>query len=158
MSRFSERDLETVLGEALAAEREVPDGWREAAQAAYTWRNVEEELLALTYDSQQLAGSSVRGTEEPRTLEFAAEGLTLEVEVDDGRLTGRLTSSATGELVGHAAGLTAGDVVLERADGGTRPVAADASGFFSLHGESRGVVRFAVRVGDTRLVSEWIQL
>jgi hypothetical protein len=146
MSQFSDSDLERVLGDTLAAGREVPEEWREAARAAYTWRTVDEELLSLTHDSLQEAGVAVRGDEEPRTLEFSGAGLTLEVERDGRRVAGRLAPPAAGE------------VVLELPDGERRSVLADESGFFVLDTVEDGLVRFAVRAGQQRLVTEWVSL
>lgn len=146
MSQFSERDLEGIVGEALAAERDVPAEWRDAARAAYAWRSVDQELLALTYDSRLDTAAAVRGNDDARTLEFSAGALTLEVELSGGRVVGRLTSQVTGE------------VTLESADGSRRSAAPDDSGFFSLEGTVRGPVRFAVQAGESRLVTEWVVL
>jgi hypothetical protein len=145
MSRFSEGELDGILGEALAAERQVPAEWREAARAAYSWRSVDQELLELTYDSLLEAGASVRG-DGGRTLEFTADGLTLEVELTEGRIMGQLA---------HPVG---GEVTVERADGQTLTTATDESGFFTVADEGSGPVRFAVRVGESRLVTEWVVL
>lgn len=148
MSRFSdrdlERDLERVVGEALAAEQEVPAGWREAALGAFSWRSVDQELLELTYDSllEDVAGAALRGDVEGRTLEFSGGGLTLEIELTNGRVAGRLTGR--------------GELSMEHADGSSVSIATDESGFFSVASESRGPVRFVVRDGDARLVAEWI--
>ena len=146
MSQFSEGDLEGIVGEVLANDRDVPAEWREAARAAYTWRNVDEELLALTYDSRLEAGVAVRGGDDAWTLEFSGGGLTLEVELTGRRMMGRLTTPVDGE------------VVLERSDGVTRSITTDESGFFAVEEEGPGLVRFAVRTGENRLVSEWVSL
>lgn len=152
-NQFSEGDLERIVGEALAADRAVPATWREAARAAYAWRNVEQELLALTYDSRLEATAAVRGDGDGRTLEFSGGGLTLEVELTGGRILGQV--------------VPAGEVVLERADGRTRTATTDESGFFSIDsldspdssaGDDHGPVRFAVRAGEARLVTEWVVL
>ena len=148
MSQFSEGDLDAVVREALAADHRVPAEWREAARAAYTWRDVDQELLALTYDSRLDAEVAVRGSgdEGSRTLEFAGSGLTLEIELTGGRVLGRLSTPVSGE------------VVLESVGGPPRSITPDESGFFSLvvETEDRDLVRFAVRTGETRLVTEWV--
>ncbi|GAB3772466.1 hypothetical protein GCM10027600_32290 [Nocardioides ginsengisegetis] len=143
-SPFGDDELEGLVGETLAADREVPDGWREAARAAYAWRNVDEELLALTFDSEREPAAAVRGDDEARTLEFSGDGLTLEVELTGGRVLGQVTG--------------AGEVVLEWADGRTASAIADGSGFFSLDTPlaDGGPVRFCVRRGGARLVTEWV--
>ena len=48
------------LTAALAARRDVEPRHREAAQAAFTWRTVDDELMELTYDSLD-EPSTVRG-------------------------------------------------------------------------------------------------
>lgn len=146
MSQSSESDLEGMVAEALAASREVPPQWREAARAAYTWRSVDQELLALSHDSLLDAGAAVRGAGEERTLEFTGAGLTLAVEVTSSGITGQLTPPVAAE------------VVLERADGDGRSTEADESGFFSLEAVGEGLVRLAVRSGEQRLVTEWLSL
>jgi hypothetical protein len=145
MSRFSEEELARLVGEATAADREVPPEWREAARAAYTWRNVDQELLALTHDSLVEAGAAVRGDEETRTLEFAGGGLTLEVELSGRRVSGQL-------------GPVAGEVVLEAADGNRHSATTDDAGFFVIDAVAGGVARFTVRAGEQRLATEWLPL
>ncbi len=144
MSQFSEDDLERIVREALAAEREVPAAWREAARAAYTWRTVDEELLALTHDSMLEAGAALRGADEERTLEFSGAGFTLSVELTGRRLSGQLSTEGAGE------------VVLEHADGGARSTVLDDSGFFTLESVDEGLARFSVRSGQERMVTEWV--
>ena len=146
MSQFSDEDLEMILGKALTDQKEVPAEWREAARAAYTWRTVDEELLALTYDSARDSAAAVRGDGETRSLSFSGGGLTLEVELADRQIQGQLDAP------------DADEVTFERVDGRTRSARTDESGFFSLDGEDHGLVRFAVRTPGARLVTEWIVL
>lgn len=146
MSRFSDEELAGLVGAATSADREVPAEWREAARAAYTWRNVDQELLALTHDSLVEAGAAVRGDGETRTLEFTGSDLTLEVELSGRRVSGQLGPAVAGE------------VVLEAADGDRRSTTTDESGFFTLDDVAGGVARFTVRVGEQRLATEWIPL
>ena len=49
-------------------------------------------------------------------------------------------------------------MVFEAVDGRVRTASPDQSGFFTLAGEDHGMVRFAVRAGASRLVTEWIVL
>ena len=74
-----------------------------AARAAFAWRTAEAELAELVYDSwldePSLAG--VRSLSAPHRLTFAADGLTLELEVvdEDGgarRLVGQLVPPRPG--------------------------------------------------------------
>ena len=143
MPTFGDDDLTDIISQALAPDPDVPADWEEAAFAAYSWRTVDQELLALTYDST--GAGAVRGG-DGRVLEFTGGGLSLEVELSDRRIVGRLAGEVTG------------DVVFEAVDGRVRTASPDRSGFFSLAGEDHGMVRFAVRAGATRLVTEWIVL
>ena len=140
-------EIENILGKALARPREIPPEWREAARAAYTWRTVDEELLALVHDSAADGVAAVRGEAEARTLAFSGGGLTLEVELADRRIEGQLDGEGAGE------------VIFEHVDGRTRSTTIDETGFFTLTGEDHGLVRFAVRAdAGGRLVTEWIVL
>lgn len=145
MSTFDELKLEQAVAETLAAARAVPEEWRVAARAAYSWRTIDMELLELSFDSQLDPVDDVRsvGT-AARTLEYAGGGLTLEVEVLRDRIMGRLSG--------------AGDVVLERPDHERWVADTDDSGFFTLEATVSGPVRFTVRVGTQTLVTEWVTL
>jgi hypothetical protein len=88
----------------------------------------------------------VRGPEDARTLSFEGGGLSLELELDEGTLTGQLLQSGGGV-----------EVTMERADGESRTARADASGFFTLPGAS-GPTRFAVEVDGTIRRTEWLVL
>jgi hypothetical protein len=131
---------------AVAQKRDVADHRRHAAHGAFAWRTVDRDLLTLMHDSSQQATAAVRGSEDARTLAFEGAGMTLELEVYDGTLTGQLFS----------AGGTA-DVTLERADGESRAARTDASGFFSLP-VVEGPVRFAVDVAGADQRTEWVVL
>jgi hypothetical protein len=145
MPTSDDDDLFEVVTESLAPDPDMPPEWEAAAFAAYSWRTVDEELLALSYDSALAGAGAVRGA-EGRVLEFTGGALGLEVELSERRIVGRLV------------GDVAGEVVLEAVDGRVRSATPDRSGFFALEGEDHGMVRFAVRSGLTRLVTEWVVL
>jgi hypothetical protein len=155
-SGLSDEGIENILGKALAAPEEIPPEWREAAKAAYTWRTVDEELLALVHDSAADGVAAVRGDAEARTLAFSGGGLTLEVELADRRIQGQL--DAEPDALGVVGMDATGEVTFEHVDGRTRSATTDETGFFTLAGEDHGLVRFAVRAAGTRLVTEWIVL
>jgi hypothetical protein len=134
------------LARAAQQEREVPDHRRRAAYAAFAWRTIDEDLMSLTHDSLLSATAAVRGPEDARTLSFEGGGLSLELELDEGTLTGQLLQSGGGV-----------EVTMERADGESRTARADASGFFTLPGAS-GPTRFAVEVDGTIRRTEWLVL
>lgn len=112
------------LGAALRPETVPPPELLAAAEALWTWRDVDAELAALEYDSLLDEGPvSVRSGGQPRVLSFVAGSVTVEVEVDDTRPVRRLV----GQLV------PAGAAELElRGESGRWPGAADAYGRFVL--------------------------
>jgi hypothetical protein len=131
---------------ALALEH-VPllDHRREAALAAFTWRTIDEELLALTHDSLEMADAAVRGALDVRTLGFESDGLSLEIEVDDDRVFGQVLDT------------DADEVLVESVAEGSQTCPVDASGVFSLVVPT-GPVRFAVRVDGVLRHTPWIVL
>jgi hypothetical protein len=146
MTSSQDEGLMQELAAAVAQEREVPDHRRQAAYGAFAWRTIDQDLLTLMHDSALQATAAVRGAEDGRTLAFEGDGMSLELEVYDGTLTGQLL------IAGGAAELT-----VERADGEKRAATTDASGFFSLP-EVSGTVRFAVSVDGVVRRTEWIVL
>ena len=103
-----------------------PAGVAAAARAAFAWRTADVELAELVYDSwlddQALTG--VRSTSGPHRFTFAADGLTLEVEVVEGaggarRLVGQLVPPGPG-------------AVEVRSPGGSVEVPVDRLGRFSV--------------------------
>ncbi len=146
MSPDADDALMAELGAALRQDQDIPQGWREAARGAYTWRTIDQELLALTYDSETDERAAVRGVNVARVLEFTGGELILEVELADRQVMGQLTGPGVTE------------VVFESADGRLRPATPDEGGFFTLDGEDHGLVRFSIAAGDRRFVTEWIVL
>ena len=144
-SSTDDEGLVEELARAMAQVTAVPDHRREAARAAFTWRTIDEELLALTHDSLDLADAAVRGELDARTLGFGTEGLSLEIEVDGDRVTGQLLDAEVDE------------VVLESVEEGSQASQVDPSGTFTAVVPA-GPVRFAVRVGGLLRRTPWIVL
>ena len=127
-----------------------------AAKAAFTWRTIDAELAALTYDSfvddDALVG--VRGSDGPRQLSFERGALSLELEVvevgERRRLTGQVVASPLAELtLQHSAS--------ER----SMPVPTDHLGRFHLDEVSAGPARFLFRLaGDvmTDVLTDWVTI
>jgi hypothetical protein len=134
------------LASAMEQEQAVPDHRRRAAYDAFTWRTIDEELMALTHDSAMLATAAVRGPEDARTLAFEGAGLSLELEVEEGAVTGQLLQAASGTVI-----------TMERADGESRTARTDASGFFILP-DASGPVRFLVEDDGHTRRTEWTVL
>jgi hypothetical protein len=87
-----------ALGEALRALDAVPPEVVTAAKEAFTWRTIDDELLALSLDSltddQLLAGVRGRG---PRSLTFEDPDVAIEIEVVDQGQQRTITGQATAE-------------------------------------------------------------
>ncbi len=113
------------LARAVAQTEAVPDHRRNAARAAFTWRTIDEELLALTHDSLELADAAVRGALDVRTLGFESDGLSLEIEVDGDRVFGQVLDAEVDE------------VVVESTDSGSQTCAGRRLGRL-LRGRARG--------------------
>jgi len=133
------------LARAMAQVTEVPDHRREAARAAFSWRTIDEELLALTHDSLELADAAVRGALDVRTLGFESDGLSLELEVDGDRVFGQVLDAQVAE------------VMVESVEDGSQTVAVDPSGVFSVLVPT-GPVRISVVVDDVARRTPWIVL
>ncbi|TDD46695.1 hypothetical protein E1263_36040 [Kribbella antibiotica] len=91
-----------VLRDALVTEQEVPRAFVEAGKAAFAWRTIDAELAALTYDSAWagLEAAPVRSAESAtlRSLTFASDGWTIEIELTPEGLLGQLDPPAAGEI------------------------------------------------------------
>lgn len=148
-------DEATLAGLRAAIERydPVPGRVREAALAAFGWRDIDAELAELAYDSalDERALAGVRGATGPRLVTFSGAGLTVDVEVsEDGRrrrLVGQLVPPFPGGVHVHHAGETASTV-------------ADELGRFLLDGITAGPVRITCEgaPGARQVDTEWITL
>ena len=143
-SSTDDERLMQELGRALAEEA-VPDHRRQAARAAFTWRTIDAELLALTHDSLELADAPVRGALDVRTLGFESEGLSLEIEVDGDRVLGQVLDAEVDE------------VLIESVAEGTQTGPVDSSGVFSVQVPA-GPVRIGVRLDGLLRHTPWIVL
>jgi hypothetical protein len=104
-------DDDTLLAavkEALNAGREVPRDFIEGGKSAYTWRTIDAELAALTYDSKAHAGAptAVTRTETAtlRSLTFASESTTIELEITQDALLGQVAPAQAGAVSVRVAG------------------------------------------------------
>ncbi|WP_380729289.1 hypothetical protein [Saccharothrix hoggarensis] len=132
---------------ALAEERDVPGHMREAARAAYTWRTVDAELMALTsYDSVLDADLAVRAraAQTARQLVFDAEGFSVQVEVTEAGVAGQVLPARPGR------------VQLLTAAGPLEEAELDEVGMFLLGPPPPGPVRFRCEVGGTTVVTDWV--
>ncbi|MBY8852051.1 hypothetical protein [Saccharothrix longispora] len=139
------RDLKAALDEQAG----VPGHIRDAARAAWTWRTVDAELIALTsYDSVldgELAARA-RAAQTARQLVFDAEGVSVQVEVTEVGVAGQVLPARPGR------------VVLLTATGPVEDAELDEVGMFLLGPPPRGPVRLRCEVGDDVVVTEWVNV
>lgn len=117
MNPTPERDddaLLSELGEALRLYDQPPADVTAAAKELFTWRTVDAELAALTFDSfLDDEPAAVRSTAAaPRLLTFEADGIAVELEVEADpaagrRLVGQVVPPRTGDLELVVGGRTA---------------------------------------------------
>ena len=141
--------LMAELARALEQVTAVPPNRRLAARGSYTWRTVDEELLALTHDSLELADAAVRGDVAVRTLGFESDGLSLQIEFEGDQVFGQVLPAD--------AGGTVDTIVVESVEDGTGTSPVDASGVFSVVAPV-GPVRFGVRVDGALRRTPWVVL
>jgi hypothetical protein len=151
------------LAEALRAEREVPGSIVEAGRAIYTWRSIDAELAELsrarlTYDSF-VDDAAVQGDEAGlllvtrsetaalRSLTFAADDLSIELEVTDDGVLGQLVPPQAAAV----------EVVTPDQDRVEVPV--DDVGWFTIRPVPRARFRLTCRTtGGLTVVTDWISL
>lgn len=148
---WNDRELIDELAEALHAAQEVPREFIDAGKAAYSWRNIDAELAALTYDSavaDVTAEPPVRA--EPATLRaltFVAPNLALELELADDTLQGQLVPPQSGE------------VEIRTARGVHAVVPVDDVGYFVVRALPPGPFRVSCRTGGgLNVLTNWIAL
>ncbi len=114
------------LGEVLRRDHQPPADVIDAAKELFTWRTVDAELAALTFDSLlDDEPAAVRSTAAaPRLLTFEADGITLELEVE-------ADAGGSRRLVGQVVPPRAGDLELV-VDGRTDRVPVDDVGRFVI--------------------------
>ncbi|CCH78128.1 conserved hypothetical protein [Nostocoides japonicum T1-X7] len=137
-----------VLREAITAPPAVPEEILEAGYAAFSWKDIDGELAALTYDSslEDLALSGTRSERAGlRAMTFATASTTVELEVVDGVLLGQVVP----------AGATS--VEVQTQDGPPRRVAVDALGCFTVEPVPTGRFRLLVE-GDETTTTGWVTL
>ena len=130
-----------------------PSGLTQAMIAAVAAADLDEEweLLVLVRDSADEPAAQVRGLATARMLYFtAAEGWSLDAEIDAGQVRGQLL-----DLDGDLASV---EVTIESTDGQSWTTGLDEVGFFAIEAEPSGAVRFTVRRGGTVSSSRWLDL
>src|SRR3954451_15961333 len=96
-------DLLSGIQAPLRAEQEVPGALVDAGKGGWAWRTVDAELAALTYHSaleamvEQLAPTSFEAA-TLRSLTYASQSLTIELEVTRNALLGQVQPAQAGQV------------------------------------------------------------
>ena len=121
---------------ALVAAADLDDEW---------------EMLVLVSDSADEPAAQVRGLGTSRILYFtAAEGWSLDAEIDEGQVRG--------QLLDFGVDLRSVKVVVETTDAQSWTTGLDEVGFFALAAEPTGSIRFTVRYRRKAISSRWVEL
>lgn len=139
-------ELLAELAEALRSAGTPTETMRAAADAAYSWRTIDAELAALTYDSLEDEAVLVRTEHSPRSLTFEGAGISVEVEHTAEGLVGQLVPPVRGR------------VTLWAPSGELDETSTDALGCFSFPGARRGPVRITCVTPSAQLLTEWVHL
>lgn len=157
-SEGADEELMALLKRALERSDGVPADAVRVAKEAWTWRTIDAELAALTYDSavdtSELAGVRSGPGPSTRSLSFEAADVLIDVEItDDGDRR---------FLLGQVAPAGAPAVGLEFADG--RPpvvMLTDDLGRFGAERLAPGLLRLRVEPAadpDRGLVTAWVPI
>ena len=144
---WSDDALLAELAEATRRAGEPTPTMAAAADAAYSWRTIDAELAALTYDSMADEAALVRdaGT-TTRQLVFEGEALSVELEHTPDGLVGQLVPPAPGTvtLLGPGGELASAD--------------ADELGLFRFYVAPHGPVRLRCATGTDEILTDWVQV
>jgi hypothetical protein len=146
----SDDELQVLLTRALRAADPVPPHVIAAAEAAWTWRTIDQELAELVFDSAvELAG--VRSEDVARQLTFRAPGVEIEVMVTD---------DAARSIVGQLIPPGAYTVQLNGRDDLVLEQRSDRLGRFTFTSVAPGPVRLVVidEGGHHLVTTEWVLL
>ncbi|MEU8224115.1 hypothetical protein [Kribbella sp. NPDC048915] len=137
-----------ALRDAFTSAQEVPPEFVEAGKAAFAWRTIDAELAALTYDSalDPLDALAIRSESAMlRSLTFASDGWTVELELTADAVLGQLDPPDRG-------------TVTARGDGGRLASAEiDDLGFFVLGPPPTTPYRLVCQTrSGTTILTGWI--
>ena len=144
---WSDDELLDAVRDALAAD-EVPQTFVDAGKAAFVWRTIDAELAALTYDSARDAPAPTPIRSESatlRSLTFACDGWTIEIELTPDFVLGQLDPPEAG-------------TVSARGEGGEVAAAeVDDLGFFALRPVPTAPYRLVCTTSSgTTILTGWV--
>ncbi len=147
---YDDDKLLAALRDALRAGSRVPASFVEAGKASYTWRLIDAELAALTYDSardEDGAALTRAGPASLRTFSFVARQLRIELQVSEGTLRGQVVPPQSGDVELHTA----------RHRVSVTPV--DEVGYFGVGTVPAGSFRLLFRTAEGNpVLTDWIVL
>lgn len=153
------REDDALLDElrTLAARLDpIPERVQEGARAAYTWRTIDAELIALTTDSafeHEREPELVRATAGPRVMVFESADLSIEIEVTP-------DSQQHLRVVGQLIPAVRAEIEIQQG-AGALTTESDELGRFMIDGLSPGPARLRCRIpaqGGRVLTTEWTQI
>lgn len=137
-----------VLRDAMSTARELPPGFVDVGKAAYAWRTIDAELAALTYDSAWGAEELTLTRSESamlRTLTFASDALTIELELTPHEVLGQVSPPQAGTV----------RLAADSEDVGATPI--DDLGFFIISPAPRHPFRLVCQVAaGITVMTGWI--
>lgn len=128
-----------------------PTGLLAAARAAYSWRTVDTDLCAPSYDSLlDEALTAVRGVQDARLLSFTGDQLAVDVEVS--------AEGATRELVGQVTPAGPAEVTIRHGGAVEITTEADELGRFHAVGLRSGPLSMRCFVPTTAhtMHTDWV--
>lgn len=139
------------LGEALRCAGPATAAMIAAGAAAYSWRTVDAELAALSYDSLLdgellMRGGAIGATLPWRSLVFEGQDLSVDVEFTPDALVGQLLPPVAGE------------VVVLTAAGEVGRTLVDESGSFTLPSPPSGPIKLRCETSAGVLVTGWVRV
>jgi hypothetical protein len=143
-----EHELIARLRRIAAVADAPPPELAASARATFAFGRLDDELARLVQDTAlQPVGS--RGPDEPRMLAFAADGITVDVEVSDGPEGRRLTGVIDGQV----------SALAVETPSTTYPVEVDAQGRFRLAALAGSLLRLSLATPSGRgVTTPWVRL
>jgi hypothetical protein len=144
-----EEKIMSLLQLGLQQSDPVPPDVTDFAKEALSWRTIDAELAALSYDStEETTSATVRSTAAARIVGFETGEWMIDLEHDaaTGLLRGQIQPAGPLEVELHVIGAV---LVTE----------TDEMGRFSFDGVDEGPVALVIRVeGEETVKTEWIVL
>jgi hypothetical protein len=144
-------ELQELLREALAEQRDTPARFVEAGKASFAWHSIDAELAALSYDSvtdaPALAGVRQADRAAIRELTFAFRDATVHVQIARSGLHGQVVPPRRGEVELHVEGRP------------VRTAEVDDQGWFSFAPLPTTAFRLLWRIaGGGTAMTDWLTL